>query len=99
MSNYAPFEPLQESVKEKEQMKRKISLDNHKNIEQIVLKYNLKKLKSDYLDMNTYYIDSNGNISLSKDYIIMTPKPQESVINLIINNFTSSFSFITGGKK
>ena len=65
MSNYAPFEPLQESVKEKEQMKRKISLDNHKNIEQIVLKYNLKKLKSDYLDMNTYYIDSNGNILYS----------------------------------
>ena len=43
-------------------------------------------------------VDSNGNVSLSKDYIIMTPKPQESVINLIIDNFTSSFSFITGKK-
>ncbi|MDD2482776.1 MAG: fibronectin type III domain-containing protein [Candidatus Shapirobacteria bacterium] len=39
--------------------------------------------------------DSNGISSLSKDYIIMTPKAQESVINLIIDNFTQSFSFIT----
>lgn len=43
--------------------------------------------------------DANGKISTSKDYIIMTPKPQESVINLIINNFAQSFSFITKTKK
>jgi hypothetical protein len=43
--------------------------------------------------------DSSGNISLSKDYLIMTPKTQESVINLIIDNFMESFSFVTKGKK
>jgi len=43
-------------------------------------------------------IDSANNTSLSKDYLIITPKTQESVINLIINNFLESFSFVTKGK-
>jgi hypothetical protein len=44
-------------------------------------------------------IDASDNTSLSKDYLIMTPKTQQSVLDLIIDNFASSFSFVTGGKK
>lgn len=44
-------------------------------------------------------VDAGDNTALSKDYLIMTPKPQQSVLDLIIDNFASSFSFITGGNK
>jgi len=42
--------------------------------------------------------DAGANTTLSKDFIIMTPKTQQSVLDLIINNFTDSFSFLNKGK-
>jgi alpha-tubulin suppressor-like RCC1 family protein len=39
-------------------------------------------------------IDGIGNISTSKDYTILTPRPQENVLDLIINNFEESFGFL-----
>ena len=39
-------------------------------------------------------IDGIGNVSRSKDYTILTPKKEENVLDLIINNFEQSFGFL-----
>jgi alpha-tubulin suppressor-like RCC1 family protein len=79
------------------ELKLATSLDKSLVTDHIVVTTVLKPGK--VYKFKTESVDTGGNISLSKDYIIMTPKPQESVINLIISNFTQSFSFITGNKK
>ncbi|MFH1657024.1 MAG: fibronectin type III domain-containing protein, partial [bacterium] len=39
-------------------------------------------------------VDAFGNVSISRDYTILTPKPKESVLDLIINNFEQTFGFL-----
>ncbi len=39
-------------------------------------------------------IDAGGNRSVSQDYTILTPRPKESIIDLIVKNFSEIFGFI-----
>jgi alpha-tubulin suppressor-like RCC1 family protein len=39
-------------------------------------------------------IDGLGNRSVSKDYTILTPAPEENVLDLILDNFEDSFGFL-----
>ena len=39
-------------------------------------------------------IDASGNTSYSKDYTILTPRPRESILDLMIKNFEEIFSFL-----
>jgi len=34
------------------------------------------------------------NVSLSKEYLVLTPRPKENVVDVIINNFEDSFGFL-----
>ncbi|PJE69730.1 MAG: hypothetical protein COU98_00380 [Candidatus Staskawiczbacteria bacterium CG10_big_fil_rev_8_21_14_0_10_38_10] len=38
--------------------------------------------------------DASGNASYSKDYTILTPRPRESILDLIIKNFEEIFGFL-----
>ncbi len=73
------------------------NLDKSLVTDHVVVTTNLKTGKVYKFKVES--IDAAKNTTLSKEFLIMTPKAQESVLNLIINNFTSSFSFITKGKK
>ncbi len=73
------------------------NLDKSYVVDHIVVTTNFKPGKVYKFKVES--TDSSGNKSLSKDFLIMTPKTQESVINLIIDNFMESFSFVTKGKK
>ncbi|MCK5027285.1 MAG: hypothetical protein KAS07_02620, partial [Candidatus Pacebacteria bacterium] len=39
-------------------------------------------------------IDGAGHISYSKDYTILTPRQEENIVDLIIDNFEDSFGFL-----
>jgi len=39
-------------------------------------------------------VDASGNASYSKDYTILTPRPRESILDLIIKNFEEIFGFL-----
>lgn len=65
MSNYDVFEPLPESIKEKQDIERFNFQENVLKIKKTIQEYNLKTLQSDYLSMNTYYLDTKGNILYS----------------------------------
>ncbi|MBN2861226.1 MAG: hypothetical protein JXK93_13250 [Sphaerochaetaceae bacterium] len=39
-------------------------------------------------------IDGAGHISYSKDYTILTPRQEENIVDLIIDNFEQSFGFL-----
>jgi len=39
-------------------------------------------------------IDAFNNVSYSKDFTILTPRPRESVIDLMIQNFEQTFEFL-----
>ncbi|MCK5096339.1 MAG: hypothetical protein KAR24_03230, partial [Candidatus Pacebacteria bacterium] len=39
-------------------------------------------------------IDGLGNVSYSKDYTILTPRPEENILDLILDNFEQSFGFL-----
>jgi alpha-tubulin suppressor-like RCC1 family protein len=38
--------------------------------------------------------DSYDNVTYSDNYTILTPKPKESILDLVINNFTDTFGFM-----
>ncbi len=44
--------------------------------------------------LRTESMDASGNVSYSKDYTILTPKPKESILDLIIKNFSDIFGFL-----
>lgn len=73
------------------------NLDKSLITDHIVVTTNLKPGKVYKFKVES--VDASANTSTSQDYLIMTPKPQQSIIDLIIDNFTSSFSFISGRKK
>ena len=73
------------------------SLDKSLVTDHVVVTVNFKPGKVYKFKVES--VDNSGNSSLSKEYLIMTPKTEESVINIIIDNFMESFSFITKGKK
>lgn len=41
-------------------------------------------------------VDSINNASYSKDYTILTPRPKQTVIDLIFTNFEQTFGFLKG---
>jgi len=38
-------------------------------------------------------VDAAGNIAESKDFTVKTPQKKESVIDIIVNNFSSTFGW------
>ncbi len=79
------------------ELSQSTSLDKSLVTDHVVVTTNLKPGKVYKFKVES--VDSNDSPSLSKDYLIMTPKTQESVINLIIDNFMESFSFVTKGRQ
>jgi hypothetical protein len=59
MLEYAPFEPLQESINERKKIEKIRYEERQSKLSEIKKMYGLEELKSDYYNMTTYYYQRN----------------------------------------
>jgi len=82
----------QEGITKKEELPLKTPLDKKLVLDHIVVTTSFKPGKVYQFKVES--IDSFGNRTLSKSYVILTPQPKQNVVTLIIKNFEETFGFL-----
>jgi len=82
----------QEGLARKGELPLKTPLDKKLVLDHIVVTTSFKPGKVYQFKVES--IDSFGNRTLSKPYVILTPQPKQNVITLIIKNFEETFGFL-----
>ena len=87
----------EEGVSSSAELSKSTVADESLVLEHVVITTNFKPGKVYRFRVES--IDSIGNATYSKDYTILTPRPKQTVIDLIFTNFEQTFGFLKGLNK